>query len=48
MFKRLHTHVEGSGIGLYMIKRMVDNNGGHLSVESKQGLGTVFRVYFKI
>ena len=47
MFKRLHTHVEGTGIGLYIVKRIIENNGGRLHVESKHGVGTTFRVYFK-
>jgi signal transduction histidine kinase len=46
MFKRVHTHVEGSGIGLYIIKRIIENNGGHVVLESEDGKGTVFRVYF--
>jgi signal transduction histidine kinase len=28
MFKRVHTHVEGSGIGLYIVKRIIENNAG--------------------
>ncbi|QHT66650.1 hybrid sensor histidine kinase/response regulator [Rhodocytophaga rosea] len=47
MFKRLHTHVEGSGIGLYIVKRIVENSGGRIQVESEPGKGTTFRVYFK-
>ena len=47
MFKRFHDHVEGSGIGLYMIKRIVENNGGQIEVESQEGEGTTFRVVFK-
>ncbi|MBC7922393.1 MAG: PAS domain-containing protein [Ferruginibacter sp.] len=46
MFKRLHTHGEGSGVGLYMIKRMVENNGGEISVASREGQGSTFTVYF--
>jgi PAS domain S-box-containing protein len=45
MFKRFHTHVEGTGIGLYIVKRTVENAGGKIEVESKVDVGTTFRVY---
>lgn len=44
MFKRLHQHVEGSGIGLYIVRRIVENAGGSIEVESKLGEGALFRV----
>jgi signal transduction histidine kinase len=44
MFQRLHTHVEGSGVGLYMVKRIVENAGGRIEVHSQPGLGTRFTV----
>jgi signal transduction histidine kinase len=47
LFKRLHTHVEGTGIGLYIVKRVIENAGGHIQVESQEGVGTTFRVYFR-
>ncbi|QMU29030.1 CHASE domain-containing protein [Adhaeribacter radiodurans] len=47
MFKRVHTHVEGSGIGLYMMKRIVENNGGRIELESEAGQGSTFYVYFQ-
>ncbi|MCX2740777.1 sensor histidine kinase [Pontibacter anaerobius] len=47
MFKRLHDHVEGSGIGLYIVKKILDNAGGSVEVESEVGKGTTFRVYLK-
>ncbi|GGG03625.1 PAS domain-containing protein [Pontibacter amylolyticus] len=47
MFTRLHDHVEGSGIGLYMVKKIVENAEGRIEVESEIGQGTTFSVYFK-
>lgn len=47
MFKRAHTHVEGSGIGLYLVKRILDNNGDRIVVQSEEGKGSVFNVYIK-
>ena len=46
MFQRFHDHVEGSGIGLYMVKKMVENAGGRITVASTLGTGSVFSVYF--
>lgn len=48
MFKRLHDHVEGSGIGLYLVKRIVDNCGGKIELESTEGEGSIFKVYLKV
>jgi PAS domain S-box-containing protein len=46
MFQRFHDHVEGTGIGLYMVKRMVENVGGRIQVQSQLGEGTTFVVFF--
>lgn len=47
IFKRLHDHVEGTGVGLYLVKRIVDNNGGKIEVESELEVGTTFKIYLK-
>lgn len=47
MFKRLHSHVEGSGIGLYIVKRIIENNNGMITVDSELNKGTTFKVFFK-
>ena len=46
MFKRFHDHVEGTGIGLFMVKRLIENSGGKIRVKSEEGVGTEFNVYF--
>ncbi len=45
LFQRFHSHVEGTGIGLYMVKRMVENAGGRIEVHSEPGAGTTFFVH---
>lgn len=42
-FARFSEQSEGKGIGLFLIKSMVENNGGSVIVESEVDLGTTFR-----
>jgi len=44
-FTRNH---EGSGIGLSLVKSLVDIQGGRISVESKCGVGTKFTIMFPV
>lgn len=48
MFKRFHDHVEGSGIGLYIVKRIVENAGGKIEVMSEENKGSNFMIYLNI
>ncbi|WP_177189834.1 PAS domain-containing sensor histidine kinase [Hymenobacter actinosclerus] len=45
LFRRLHNHVPGSGVGLYMVKKIVENAGGRIEVSSEPGVGTTFTVF---
>lgn len=47
MFKRLHDHVEGTGVGLYIVKRIVEATGGKIEVESEKGKSTTFKILLK-
>jgi signal transduction histidine kinase len=44
MFNRFHSHVEGSGVGLYIVKKIVEKAGGEIEVSSKVGEGTTFLI----
>lgn len=46
-FKRFTSQAEGKGIGLHIIKSMMEKNGGRIELESKPGVGTTFRCYLK-
>ena len=46
MYRRLHTHVEGTGLGLYLVKRILENSEDRIEVESQPGKGSIFRLYF--
>jgi signal transduction histidine kinase len=44
LYKRFHTHVEGRGIGLYLIKAQIEVLHGTIEVESELDHGSVFRI----
>lgn len=45
-YKRFHTHIDGKGMGLYMVKSQVVSMGGTIDVESAVNKGTRFIVSF--
>ena len=48
IFKRFHNHVEGTGVGLHIVKSIVDAFDGSIEVKSQPGKGTSFQINFKI
>lgn len=45
IFQRLHAQAaQGEGVGLTLVRRMVERHGGHIWVESKEGEGSTFFV----
>nr|WP_187263590.1 CheR family methyltransferase [Pontibacter beigongshangensis] len=48
-FRRVHSkeiNVEGEGIGLYLVKKIIGNAGGDIKVESSFGQGSSFSICF--
>ncbi|TBW29272.1 PAS domain S-box protein [Gramella sp. KN1008] len=44
LYKKFHHHVEGKGMGLFMVKNQVELMGGKITVSSEVGQGTVFTI----
>jgi PAS domain S-box-containing protein len=47
LYKRFHHHVEGKGIGLFMVKTQVETLGGKITIDSKINEGTTFKIEFE-
>lgn len=41
-------HVRGTGIGLAMVKQVVNGHGGDVTVESEPGAGSIFTLWFPV
>lgn len=46
-YNTFHEHPDSRGIGLFITKNQVNAVGGKIEVESKVGVGTTFKIYFK-
>lgn len=47
LYKRFHSHTEGKGMGMYLIKSQVDALGGSIQIQSKVNKGTTVEVCFQ-
>lgn len=47
LYKRFHQHVEGKGMGLFMVKTQVEMLGGKIHVKSALNEGTEFKIEFR-
>jgi signal transduction histidine kinase len=39
---------KGTGLGLWIVKGIVENHGGRIHVRSSAGKGTIFRIVFPV
>lgn len=46
-FKKLSNSKEGSRLGLFLIKNLIEKNHGHIIVDSTPDVGTTFTLYLK-
>ena len=46
-FKRFTSEVEGTGVGLHLVKSIIERNGGSIVVESLPDRGTTFKCFLK-
>jgi len=47
-YKRVNSTTEGTGIGLYLIRKIINASGGKIEVECAVDKGCTFKIFFKI
>jgi PAS domain S-box-containing protein len=47
LYQRFHSDIEGSGLGLYIIKSQIEALNGNIEIESEPDKGTTFIITFK-
>jgi PAS domain S-box-containing protein len=47
MYQRANTKIEGTGVGLGIVREIVKNSGGKIELESKVGEGSIFKIFMK-
>lgn len=48
LYNRFHSHVEGKGMGLFMVKTQVEKLGGKISIQSEVNKRTEFKIEFEL
>lgn len=48
IFKRFNREIAGMGIGMYLVKRIIDLNNGDIYLQSQENVGTTFHIQFPI
>ncbi|GAC1312360.1 MAG: PAS domain-containing sensor histidine kinase [Mucilaginibacter sp.] len=48
LYKRFHSHVEGKGLGLFMVKTQIETMKGEITVKSSLNEGTEFKILLPI
>lgn len=44
LYKRFHTHVDGKGLGLFLVKLQTESLGGKVEIESTPGVGSTISI----
>lgn len=47
LYSRFHDHIDGKGVGLYLVKTQAEALGGYVTAESQVGAGTTIQVFIK-
>lgn len=47
LYQRFHSHVEGKGLGLYLVREQIRAHDGNLTIESVVGKGTTFKIFLR-
>ncbi|MCC5937344.1 MAG: PAS domain-containing protein [Lunatimonas sp.] len=47
LYQRFHNHVEGKGMGLYLVREQIRANDGKIETRSKVGEGLAFTIYLR-
>lgn len=48
LYRRFHTHIEGKGLGLFLVKLQTESLGGKIDVKSELDKGTSFIIRLKV